>query len=188
MDGEFARLDSEFGGHDSALTVHAPSSEPGKDTINDATTKSTSTKPQIRSDDKITGKLIVRERRSTGSVPWKSMITFRALMWSANSATVYGSYLSAGRGYVTVPFLVLVILVMQGSQILNSYTLVWWQAESVALYTAEAASNPIPELARLVSRSPSIKVFMQAWAYFKQFSHSICALYCYCVMAGVDII
>lgn len=32
---------------------------------------------------------------------------------------------------MTVPLIILAMVLMQGSQILNSYTLVWWQAELV---------------------------------------------------------
>jgi ATP-binding cassette subfamily C (CFTR/MRP) protein 1 len=41
--------------------------------------------------------------------------------------TVYGYYLKAGGGWLTVPVMVLAAILMQGSQVLNSYTLVWWQ-------------------------------------------------------------
>ncbi|KIK67839.1 hypothetical protein GYMLUDRAFT_216120 [Collybiopsis luxurians FD-317 M1] len=60
------------------------------------------------------GKLIKLEKRTTGSVPW----------------TVYWSYLKAGHGFITVPLIIFTIIFMQGSQIVNTYTLVWWQANT----------------------------------------------------------
>ncbi|KAJ3923547.1 ABC protein [Lentinula edodes] len=60
------------------------------------------------------GKLIKLEKRSTGSVPW----------------SVYWSYVQAGRGLITIPLIVASIVLMQGSQIVNTYTLVWWQANT----------------------------------------------------------
>jgi ATP-binding cassette, subfamily C (CFTR/MRP), member 1 len=44
---------------------------------------------------------------------------------------VYMTYLTAGRGQYTVPFIILFMLLMQGSQIMNSYTLVWWEVKYV---------------------------------------------------------
>jgi len=58
------------------------------------------------------GRLIRAEKRTTGSVGWG----------------IYASYLKASKGYITVPFLILCMVLMQASQILNSYTLIWWQA------------------------------------------------------------
>ncbi|KAJ3722534.1 ABC protein [Lentinula raphanica] len=60
------------------------------------------------------GKLIKLEKRSTGSVPW----------------AVYWTYVKAGHGWITVPLIVASIIMMQGSQIVNTYTLVWWQANT----------------------------------------------------------
>ncbi|KAJ3741472.1 ABC protein [Lentinula detonsa] len=63
---------------------------------------------------KNSGRLIKLEKRSTGSVPW----------------SVYWMYVKAGRGFITVPMIVASIILMQGSQIVNTYTLVWWQANT----------------------------------------------------------
>ncbi|KAF5358894.1 hypothetical protein D9757_011261 [Collybiopsis confluens] len=57
---------------------------------------------------KLEGKLMVKEKRTT----------------------VYKTYLrSAGLGWLTIPSIALSILLMQGSQIVNSYTLVWWEGD-----------------------------------------------------------
>ncbi|KDR79020.1 hypothetical protein GALMADRAFT_244748 [Galerina marginata CBS 339.88] len=105
--GEFARLDHEFGGGDSEQQELQAMVDP-KDTIK---LKLASTTRQAAGTGKLEGKLIVKELRSTGSI----------------SGTVYKTYLKAGRGYLTAPLLVFTILMMQGSQLLSSYTLVWWQ-------------------------------------------------------------
>ncbi|KAF7375203.1 ABC protein [Mycena sanguinolenta] len=104
--GEFARLDKEFGGGNSE-------GEPAENLVTVTVTveelKMKSAK--AAGTGKIEGKLITKERRTTGSVSWK----------------VYASYIKAGRGYITLPFIILAVLGMQGCQIANSYTLVWWQ-------------------------------------------------------------
>ncbi|KAJ7086116.1 ABC protein [Mycena belliarum] len=107
--GEFARLDQEFGGHGIAEG----------DAENLVTVTTTVEELKMKSEKaggngKIEGKLITKERRTTGSVSWR----------------VYGSYLKAGRGYITLPLVLLAVLGMQGCQISNSYTLVWWQANT----------------------------------------------------------
>ena len=40
---------------------------------------------------------------------------------------VYGAYIAAGKGWVTMPLIIIFMLLMQASQILNSYALVWWE-------------------------------------------------------------
>ncbi|KAJ7454700.1 ABC protein [Mycena latifolia] len=107
--GEFARLDKEFGG----------GGNEGELAENLVTITTTVEELKIKSakaggTGKIEGKLITKERRTTGSVSWR----------------VYGSYLKAGRGYITLPFVILAVLGMQACQISNSYTLVWWQANA----------------------------------------------------------
>ncbi|KAJ6570146.1 ABC protein [Mycena vulgaris] len=107
--GEFSRLDKEFGG----------GGADGELTENLVTVTTTVEELKIKSakaggTGKIEGKLITKERRTTGSVSWR----------------VYGSYIKAGRGYITLPFVLLAVLGMQACQISNSYTLVWWQANT----------------------------------------------------------
>ena len=51
------------------------------------------------------------EERNIGSVSWQ----------------VYKEYLLAGNGYIMVPLLLLVLVLLQGSQIMSSYWLVFWQ-------------------------------------------------------------
>ncbi|KAJ7040911.1 ABC protein [Mycena alexandri] len=112
--GEFARLDREFGGQaageaegegdeDEAPQIQVVS-------VEDAKAKSAG----AAGTGKIEGKLIVKEARTTGGVAW----------------SVYGYYLKAGGGWLTVPMVVLAAVLMQGAQVVNSYALVWWEDDA----------------------------------------------------------
>jgi hypothetical protein len=58
------------------------------------------------------GKTIMQEEeRNIGAVTWG----------------IYGDYLSAGRGYIMVPLLLLSLVFLQGAQVMSSYWLVYWQ-------------------------------------------------------------
>ncbi|KAH7909505.1 ABC protein [Hygrophoropsis aurantiaca] len=117
--GVFARLDKEFGGHsteddklqedvDEVAVPHQGT------TIADAKLKSARAREGATGTGKLEGRLMVKEKRATGSV----------------SLGVYWTYLVAARGYVTAPLVVFFMVIMQSSQILNSYTLVWWEANT----------------------------------------------------------
>ncbi|KAF8183977.1 ABC protein [Pholiota molesta] len=112
--GEFARLDKEFGGG-------GTSEEPEPSNQNTIITEdlkenlaSTSRRQAATGTGKLEGKLIIKEHRSTGSI----------------SKHVYKAYFHAGKGWYTTPLLVLAIVLLQGSLITSSYTLVWWQANT----------------------------------------------------------
>ncbi|PVF97426.1 ABC protein [Serendipita vermifera] len=62
---------------------------------------------------KLEGRLIQSEKRTVGSI----------------STGVYRVYLAACLGWVTVPVVVVMAILMQGSQVLNNYTLVWWEQD-----------------------------------------------------------
>ncbi|KAI0360038.1 ABC protein [Trametes cingulata] len=118
---EFARLMQEFGGKtkeeeeadaEEDITEAAAMTAPGA--IDDAKNKSESVQRKGAGTGKLEGRLIVREKRTTGSVSWR----------------VYGDYLKAARATFTGPLLILCMLAMQGSQIMNNYTLIWWQANT----------------------------------------------------------
>ncbi|KAJ3872779.1 ABC protein [Lentinula edodes] len=106
--GEFARLDKEFGGEVAPETrtqlVNAAAVEAMQ-------SKANRVERQGAGVGRLEGKLMVKERRTTGSLSW----------------AVYKTYLIAGMGWFTIPSIALSILLMQGSQIVNSYTLVWWE-------------------------------------------------------------
>ncbi|KAG1770993.1 ABC protein [Suillus occidentalis] len=112
--GDFARLDLEFGGHASEGNDEDQAEEVNLHTgitIEDVKSKSERARERAAGSGKLEGRLIVKEKRSTGSVSWG----------------VYWAYLVAGRGSITGPLLVIFMVAMQGSLILNSYTLVWWE-------------------------------------------------------------
>ncbi|KAI0956120.1 hypothetical protein AcV7_006609 [Taiwanofungus camphoratus] len=116
---EFSQLIREFGGaaqHDEEISAEeeAMDTPHGKPVpvIDEAKIKYDSAKRSAAGTGKLEGRLIVPEKRTTGSVSWG----------------IYGDYLKAGRGYITAPLLLLFMVVMQGSQIMNNYTLIWWEA------------------------------------------------------------
>ncbi|EIW57395.1 ABC protein [Trametes versicolor FP-101664 SS1] len=122
---EFARLMQEFGGdnkeeeddaeaaaEEDVTEAAAKRAAPGA--VDDAKTKAVAVQKKGAGTGKLEGRLIVREKRTTGSVSWR----------------VYGDYLRAARAFFTGPILVACMFAMQGSQIMNSYTLIWWQANT----------------------------------------------------------
>ncbi|KAF7773337.1 hypothetical protein Agabi119p4_5504 [Agaricus bisporus var. burnettii] len=117
QNGEVARLAAAFGGgvNDSDSDTDKSSTTLDRDSIDEEKQRSKESQRGAAGTGKLEGRLIVKERRTTGSV----------------SAKVYWKYLTAGRGFVTIPLLILSIIFMQGSQIMNSYTLVWWQANAL---------------------------------------------------------
>ncbi|KAF9448313.1 ABC protein [Macrolepiota fuliginosa MF-IS2] len=112
-EGDLARLTAEFGGANDSDSVSDGSSNTAQDDSIDEEKQRSQAK--AAGTGRLEGRLIVKERRTTGSVP----------------AKVYWKYLSAGRGFLTMPLLLLSIFFMQGSQIMNTYTLVWWQANTL---------------------------------------------------------
>ncbi|KAH7335823.1 ABC protein [Rhizoctonia solani] len=63
---------------------------------------------------KLEGKLMMSEKRTTGSVEW----------------SVYRKYVAFGSPRITVPVVLLSILIAQGCFAVNNYWLVWWQNDS----------------------------------------------------------
>ncbi|TCD60600.1 hypothetical protein EIP91_009818 [Steccherinum ochraceum] len=122
--GEFARLIQEFGGRaeeereerdeveEGAIEEEGVMKGESAKVLKEAMKKAEDAVKSGSGTGKLEGRLIKAERRTTGSVGFG----------------IYGSYLKASKGYITVPILVLCAILMQASQILNSYTLVWWQA------------------------------------------------------------
>ncbi|EED80008.1 predicted protein [Postia placenta Mad-698-R] len=111
-DRVFSRLIGEFGGTASKdEDSEAPQGQEIQ-AVDEDKIKAESAKRAVAGTGKLEGRLIVPEKRTTGSVSWK----------------VYGDYLKAGRGYITFPTLLILIVFMQGCTIMNSYTLIWWEA------------------------------------------------------------
>ncbi|KAG2050217.1 P-loop containing nucleoside triphosphate hydrolase protein [Suillus hirtellus] len=99
--GDFARLDLEFGGHVSDENDDGQAEEVAPQTgitVEDVKSKSEQARKEASGNGTLEGRLIVKERRSTGSVIWGG------------------------------PLLLFFVLAMQGSLILNPYVLVWWES------------------------------------------------------------
>ncbi|KAF9230973.1 ABC transporter type 1, transmembrane domain-containing protein, partial [Melanogaster broomeanus] len=118
-DGVFAKLDREYGGHNNdqdkaGEEVEQDVAEKQGVTVEDAKLKSAKAREKATGRGKTEGHLIVKEQRTTGSV----------------SLGVYWAYLVAARGAVTVPLALIFLVGMQGSSIMNSYVLVWWESNT----------------------------------------------------------
>ncbi|KAL1697054.1 P-loop containing nucleoside triphosphate hydrolase protein [Schizophyllum commune] len=111
-DGDFARLVTEFGGEQSQGMTNSQDRE--KRQASSAEEVRAKISKAGKGTGKMQGKLIIKEKRTTGAV----------------SMRVYKEYLKAGKGWVTVPLFFLTMALMQGFQVMNNYTLVWWQADS----------------------------------------------------------
>ena len=59
------------------------------------------------------GTIMQQEERAIGAVTWK----------------IYGTYLTAGNGYILIPALLLSLLLVQGTQVMSGYWLVFWQEQ-----------------------------------------------------------
>ncbi|KAI5119967.1 hypothetical protein M0805_004347 [Coniferiporia weirii] len=124
--GEFARLSKEFGGEqeredeveaidgDVEESADKNNAEQADASMDKAKLKAKLGLDKVEGRGKLEGRLMVKEKRTTGAVPWH----------------VYGTYLEAGRASLTMPLVILTMVLMQASQVLNSYTLVWWEANT----------------------------------------------------------
>ncbi|OCB92268.1 ABC protein [Sanghuangporus baumii] len=121
--GEFSRLAREFGGDqeqeeeiealDEGIDSKSTKMQSAGDSMSKEKMKAKVDLSKVAGKGTLEGRLMVKEKRTTGAVPWH----------------VYGTYIKAGRGYLTVPLIIVFMLLMQGSQVLNSYTLVWWEGD-----------------------------------------------------------
>ncbi|KAJ7500976.1 ABC protein [Mycena galericulata] len=100
--GEFARLDREFRGAEEQQ-------QKGGEEEEDAQVQVVSVEDA--------------KAKSAGAAGTRSPAPLGVL----RGAVMYGYYLKAGGGWLTVPAVVLATFLMQGSQVLNSYSLVWWE-------------------------------------------------------------
>ncbi|KAI6039826.1 ABC protein [Pisolithus marmoratus] len=117
QNGEFARLAREHGGQ----TEGAKDDSEDEIALNqknvmieDVKLKSAKARERAEGKGRGEGHLIVKEQRKTGSVSLK----------------VYWTYLVAARGAVMLPLIIVFIFVMQVSQIMNTYALVWWESNT----------------------------------------------------------
>ena len=140
LDGEFSRLAKEFGGEQKQEDEEeAIEEEDEVDTkakqkaaaVDKAKLKAKIDLDKVAGKGRLEGRLMVKEQRTTGAVSWQGRV-FRVkinLVFMANAFQVYGAYLKAGKGWITLPFVLATMIVMQVSSVLNSYTLVWWEGK-----------------------------------------------------------
>ena len=70
-----------------------------------------------------------KEVKDAAPVARKALMQEEERITGAVSGSVYKQYLRAAKGYITVPLLLASLAMMQGSQVLGSYWLVWWQED-----------------------------------------------------------
>ncbi|KAJ7454698.1 ABC transporter [Mycena latifolia] len=125
-DGEFSKFVAEFG-----------SKEQSKGDAEAAGTEDTEAAPQADARKKATAGvgLMQAEERNVGSI----------------ALDVYKAYMSAGNGKIIVPLLLLSLVLLQGSNVMSSYWLVYWQEKKwprpegfyMAIYAFFGASQAI---------------------------------------------
>ena len=139
-DGVFSTFVREFGSKQEDNDVDGV--EEGKD-------KKDSNAVTVLREEFEKGKTIMqKEERNVGAVTWM----------------VYKTYLTAGNGYILVPALLLSLLLMQGSRVMSSYWLVFWQEQRfhqpIEFYVRDASFLFL----RLLVLMYSVRwVFMQPW-------------------------
>ncbi|KAG6332162.1 hypothetical protein ID866_6928 [Astraeus odoratus] len=110
-DAEFACLVREYGGWATEEKVEDEGEGIPQATQHDVTSDCAKLGSGAVGTGKLEGRLIVKEQRQTGSV----------------SGQVYWKYILAGRGAITLPLICLCVIMMQATQIANSYALIWWE-------------------------------------------------------------
>lgn len=70
----------------------------------------------------------VKKQRTSG--PGAAIMQAEERVTGAVSGQVYATYIKAGRGQVVVPLLIICLVLMQGSSVMSSYWLVYWQNRS----------------------------------------------------------
>ncbi|KAF8530162.1 ABC protein [Hysterangium stoloniferum] len=119
-DGPFAKLVTEFGLGNERMEENENEKKDLKEKVpvptNERVAKTKVTYETLAQEGsgRLEGRLMRAEKRTIGSVSLK----------------VYMSYLRAGKGIYTIPIVIISIVLMQGILILNTYLLVWWQADT----------------------------------------------------------
>ncbi|KAH9902793.1 P-loop containing nucleoside triphosphate hydrolase protein [Cubamyces lactineus] len=103
--GDFARFVHEFGSKESELEREE------EEAVEDAEEPSDEEKGKKEKKRQQGAALMQVEERNTGAV----------------SNQVYLEYLRAGKGYIIIPLLVLSVALLQGTQVMSSYWLVYWE-------------------------------------------------------------
>ena len=101
--GTFSKLIKEFGGN--------------QENRDEEETEEMTEGDKSKAVEKASQPIMQAEERNTGAVTWD----------------VYKAYVKAAKGEIVVPMLVLSSLLMQGTMIIGSYWLVWWQEMYVNL-------------------------------------------------------
>ena len=112
--GPFSKLVKEFGA--SQENENEEEAEERKEDKSKAVEKAEAGQPMMQA-----------EERNTGAVTWD----------------VYKAYVTAARGEIVVPMLVLSLLLMQGTMIVGSYWLVWWQERYVSLLAQVSGAHTL---------------------------------------------
>ncbi|KZS94671.1 ABC protein [Sistotremastrum niveocremeum HHB9708] len=107
-DGPFARLMVEFGGGSAEEEEEDKKMRPQADL---SAVKEKSSRLNAVGTGKLEGRLMKAEKRTTGAVSW----------------SIYSTYIKAGKGWITMPLIIITALLMQ---VMNTYTLVWWEANT----------------------------------------------------------
>lgn len=139
--GEFARLAKDFGGHDNAAertreqdpegkeateaVEVAPDAAPAK-TLDVAHVKDKSEKKEDHQQNKLEGRLMVAETRVTGSVSWKGEHLSGRLDKGRRTDfglcdAVYGEYSKAGKGWIMIPVILVLCVLMVSSTSISLY-------------------------------------------------------------------
>lgn len=157
--GEFARLSREFGGEQKKEDEVEQEVEAVEEASNDNDKEANmshylgdSERQELKrklllnkaaGKGNLEGRLMVKEQRTTGSVPGYGKIEHISRISHTHGLcfAVYASYVKAGMGWITVPCILVAMILMQGCSVMNSYTLVWWEAKSVISPTFFCSNN-----------------------------------------------
>ena len=84
----------------------------------------------------------------------------------------------AGKASVTVPLMIIFLLLMQGSSIMNSYTLVWWQAKYVRLWVSGCGLELTVALQHLRSTKFILSDLIRLYGYISSDIYASCVSFC----------
>ncbi|RDB25853.1 Oligomycin resistance ATP-dependent permease YOR1 [Hypsizygus marmoreus] len=110
--GEFARFVTEFGSKEEEQEEKREEEAEAIEAVGNVRGDEDQTKKdEVRKKAKMGSALMQTEERNTGAIAW----------------SVYKEYMSAGKGKVVLPMLLLSLVLIQGATVMASYWLVYWQ-------------------------------------------------------------
>ncbi|KAF8150782.1 ABC transporter [Crassisporium funariophilum] len=112
--GEFSAFVTEFGSSPSSSSPDSLSAEQEELAIASAPLSDEDVEEEKR-------------REAKGQVKGAALMQVEERNTGAIAVGVYRDYMSAGKGAVVVPLLVVALVLMQGATVVSSYWLVWWQ-------------------------------------------------------------